>query len=122
MTTQELFEKVLQKLQVTAAGEDSQPEDIQLIQTRYSSLYRLLDSENLVSWDITNDIPDEVEMPLTMMLACHSGREFGIVGQAYANLVSEGALALTPMSWAERQIRRLMTKPYIAKPATSEYF
>jgi hypothetical protein len=122
MTTQELFEKVLQKLQVTAAGEDSQPEDIALIRSRYTSLYNLLDSEQLVSWDITNDIPDNVEMPLTMMLAAHSGREFGIVGQAYANLIAEGGLALTPMSWAERQLRRLMAKPYIPKPATSEYF
>ncbi len=122
MTTQELFEKVLEKLQVTAAGEDSQPEDIQLIESRYTSLFNLLDSEGLVSWDITDEIPDNVEMPLTMMLSAHSAREFGIVGQAYANVIAEGGLALPQMSWAERQLRRLMAKPYIPKPATSEYY
>jgi hypothetical protein len=122
MTPQELYEKTLEKLQVTAAGEDSQPEDIALVTARYTSLYDLLNSEGLVSWAVANDIPDNVEIPLTMMLACHSAREFGVTGQAYAELLAEGGLALPQMSWAERQMRRMAAKKYVPTRVQTEFY
>jgi hypothetical protein len=122
MTPQELKQKVLEKLQVTAAGEDSQPEDIQRVGARYESLYNMLNSEGLVSWAVTADIPDFVEIPLTAMLSCHCAKEFGVVGQAYAELLAEGGMSLPQMSWAERQFRRLMARKYVATRQSSEYF
>lgn len=122
MTLQELFEKTLQKLQMTAAGEPAEPEDTQLVGRRYASLYDMLNSEGLVSWAANGDLPDSVELPITAMLACHCAREFGVVGQAYAEILLEGGIALPQMSWAERQLRRLMARKYVPNSARPDYF
>ncbi len=122
MTPQELKSKVLEKLQVKAAGEDAQPDDVALVSARYESLYNMLNTEGLVSWPFGSDIPDSVEIPLVTMLACHSAREFGVVGQQYAELLAEGGMALPKMSWSERQLRRIMAKKYVPTRQASEYY
>jgi hypothetical protein len=123
MTLQEFYEKTLQKMQVTAAGESAAPEDTELVSDRYVSLYEMLNAEKLVSWPVTADIPDRVTLPLIAMLAAHCAREFGIVGQAYAGLIAEGGIALPGgMSSAEKQLRRIQAKDYVPTRAVSEYF
>jgi hypothetical protein len=122
MTLQELYRKTLERLGQVAAGEDAPPEDVQLVAGRYVGLYELLNSEELVAWAVDDPLPDYVEIPLVSMLACHCAREFGIVGGALAELMAEGGMSLPQMSWAERQLRRLMARAYVSQPATPEYY
>ncbi len=122
MTRQELYEKVLQKLGVIAAGESAAPEDTQLVEARYTSLYNLLNADDLTPWTGTGGLPDYGEIPVTTMLACHCAREFGVVGQRYAELLAEGGFQLPQTSWAERQLRRVVAKKYVATRAQSEYY
>jgi hypothetical protein len=122
MTLQDLYEKTLQRLQITAANEAAEPEDTAVVAARYVGLYKLLRAENLVNWAQTASPPDEVEIPLVAMLACHCAREFSIVDPLYSQLLSEGGLGLPQSSWAERLLRSLMSRPYVATRAQSEYY
>ncbi len=122
MTPQELYESALAKLHVTAAGEDSRPEDVAIVRTRYAEIYGLLNAEELVSWPVEGDIPDEAGIPLVTMLACHAAKEFGVTGAQYQELLAEGGMNLPQASWAERSLRRVMARRYVSTRMETEYF
>lgn len=117
MTLNELYRKTLEKLQVVAAGEPADPDDTQLIASKYTRVYNQLAGLNLVSWTDTGDVPDEAGEQLVMMLAYAAAREFGANGDP-----SEGAIGLPTPSLAERQLRHQLAGPYVSYPAASEYF
>lgn len=119
MTLTDLYRKALEKLQIAAAGEDTQPEDVQLIEDKYAAVYDMLLTKGLVSWAATADVPDFAVLPLTAMLAWSAAGEFGDDPSAYA---AEGAIDLPQESLAERQLKRQLAKAYVSYPATSEYF
>jgi hypothetical protein len=121
MTRTDLYRKALEKLKIAAAGEPVQPEDVQLVEDKYVSVYALLAAESLVSWGATDDIPDEAGIPMTDILACACAVEF-----SKPQDMLEGAIALHPKlggpSRAETQLRRLLHRPYIYTRSRPEYF
>lgn len=119
MTLVELYEKTLQKLHVTAAGESGEPEDTALIADKYVSLHGMLLVKGLVTWTVTAAVPDNAALPVISMLAYLSAAEFEIDPSP---LAPEGALDLPTPSLAERQLRGQLAKAYVAYPAASEYF
>jgi hypothetical protein len=119
MTLTDLYRKTLEKLTVTAASEDAEPSDVQLISSKYAALYDMLLTEGLVAWTVTEDVPEFAVLPLVAMLAYMSAGEFG---QDPARYAAEGALGLPQLSLAERQLRRQLAKTYVSHTAQSEYF
>lgn len=118
MTLTDFYRKVLEKLEVAAAGESAAPEDTALIASRYASIHSLLLANGLVSWAVDEDVPDEAVSPLIMAVAFEAADEFGDEKERYAS----GAIGLPQPSLAERQLRQLNARAYVSTPAQSEYF
>jgi hypothetical protein len=126
MTTTELRRKVLEKLQVIAAGEGVHAADGVLVQDKYESLHEVLLHNNLVEWTITEDIPTEYESLMTAMVAAECVDEFYAPPELKAAIIGSGKYGLSPQlggpSLAERQLRRLAAPSYAGEPVRSDYF
>lgn len=118
MTLVDLYQQVLDRLEVTAAGEAAAPEDTKVVRDKYPLLYDMLLTLNLVSWSASEDVPDFSVIPLTSMLAFACAKEFGKNPLDFV----DGALNLNPPSLAERQLRLQLARTYISHPVQSEYF
>jgi hypothetical protein len=119
MTRIQLYRKVLERLQVVAAGEQASADDTQLIAASYVIVYNQLAGLGLVSWALTEDIPDEAGEPLVNAICHKSAVEFGWPVGSFAN---EGAIGLPNSSLAERQLRQMHAREYVPYPAQPEYF
>lgn len=120
MTLRELYEQVLQQLEVTAAGEPSAPEDVAVVRDRYPKVYDMLLTKGLVSWGVTADIPEYAALPLVDILAYVCAKPFGKDETKYA---VQGALDLPAgQSIAELQLRRQLAPAYITTTQRTEYF
>ncbi len=119
MTLQELKYRVLLKLGVVAAGDSPNPDDGATVLLRYTALHALLRLNELVDWDVSEDIPDEFETPIVLMTAAECARDFG---DTDPGLQIEAKFGLPVPSPAERQLRQLNARTYVSKPAESEYF
>jgi hypothetical protein len=122
MTPIELRVAALQEASLLASGEPVEPEDDQLVAVKYQGLHDMLLTEGLVSWAVTEDIPEFAETALTMMLAAYIAPAFGVSGQKLMDLRAGGALNLPQPSLAERMLRRQLTKNYVSNPAKTEFF
>jgi hypothetical protein len=118
MTLTDLYRKTLEKLQVVAAGEPAAPEDSQLIAEKYVSVWNQLKTRGLVSWTVTEAVPEECAESLIKMLAYASSGEFDENPEEYA---AEGAIGMPSPSIAERDLRQLHAHDYVSTPAVSEY-
>jgi hypothetical protein len=121
MTKTDLYRRVLEDLRVVAVGESAPAEYVQLVAERYTSLYNTMVEKHIVSWGVTEDIPDEAALAVTAALAFVSATPFNKPANP-----AVGAIALTAAqggpSWAERQLRALLTTPYVYTRACPEYF
>lgn len=122
MTPVELRVAALQEASILASGEDAAPEDDQLVSVKYQGLHDMLLTEGLVSWAVTEDIPEFAETALTMMLAAYIAPAFGVSGQKLMDLRAGGALNLPQPSLAERMLRRQLTKNYVSYPVKTEFY
>lgn len=122
MTLLDLEEKVLQHLMVLSTNTNMEADDAAIVGDKYASLYQMLLTKNLVNWTEDDDIPDEVGVPVTMMLAYLCAPSFGVIGADYDRLRAEGALDLKPASIAEKQLRVQLVPTYISSPAQPDYF
>lgn len=118
MTLVDLYNLVLQRLEVTAAGESADASDVQVVAGWYASLYDMLLTKKLVTWGLTDDVPAFAVIPLVAMLAFLNARDFGKDPATYL----DGALDLPQPSIAERQLRTQLAKNYISHTACSEYY
>lgn len=118
MTRTDLYAKVLERLEVTAADESADASDTALIEDKYTALYDMLLTKRLVAWAATADIPDYAVMPLTSMLAFAAATEFGEDQARFA----DGILGANPPGLAEQQLRGQLARNYVSAPAQSEYF
>lgn len=119
MTLQELKYRVLLKLGVVAAGDSPNADDSAVVLIRYQALHNALTSRDLTNWNISDDIPEELELPLVAMVAAECARDFGNPDPA---LQAEGRFDLPQPSLAERQLRKAMARTYISTPVSVEYF
>lgn len=125
MTIIELRRKVLEKLQVNAAGEPIQSSDAQLVQGKYEALHDILLQDNLVDWVVSDEIPTAYGHTMVAMLAAECVNEFYCPDNLKATLLSEGKYDLpAPLgpSVAERRLRKLAAPGYNGEPAQPDYF
>lgn len=121
MTKTDLFRRVLEDLRVVAVGESAPAEYVLLVTERYDSLYNAMVEKGLVSWGANDDIPEEAALAVTAALAFVSAPPFN-----KPVLPQVGAIALPAAmggpSWAERQLKALLTPPFIYTRSCPEYF
>jgi len=122
MTPIELRTKVLQRLQVLAAGETPNADDGQIVSQRYAFVHDALLDMDLASWAIDEDIPEAVSIPVVNIVSYACASEFGIIGPLLGQLAIEGALDSDPVSAGERQLRKRQSARYADEPAQPEYF
>lgn len=119
MTLQELRYRVLLKLGAVAAGDSPSPDDAAVVLMRYQALHNTLTSRDLTNWNISDEIPDELELPLVAMVAAECARDFG---NADPGIQLEGRFDLPQPSLAERQLRKTMARTYASAPVSVEFF
>lgn len=119
MTLVTLYQRILEKLQVVAAGESGAPEDVQLVAAKYVSVWNQLKTRSLVSWAVTEAVPDEAAESIIKAVAYAASGEFD---EDPADYAAEGAIGLPQISIAERDLRQLHARDYVSSPAQAEYF
>lgn len=122
MTPADLKTNALRHLKVVAAHQDASAEDFATIGVYYTGLHAMLLVKGLVSWGLTESIPEACAQPVISMLAAMAADEFGVPEPRSAVLKAEGLLDLSPVSVAERQLRKALAAPYVVHPAVTEYF
>ncbi len=122
MTPAELKAATLAKLKVVPAGSTASAEDNTTIGDYYTRLHAMLVAKGLVEWALTEDIPERCAYPVMCMLAAMAADEFGVPDGRATELKIEGLLDMSPVSLAERQLRKALARPYVTHPVVSEYY
>lgn len=122
MTPIELRRKVLEKLQVVAAGEPVDAGDGLAVQAAYESLHEVLLQDNLIGWVVTEEVPTEYEWCVISMLAAELVDTFYCPPELKTKIFMEGKYDMSPTSLAEKRLRRLSATGFSGEPAESEYF
>lgn len=117
-----LKRKVLEKLQVVAAGEPVNASDGAIVQDKYEDLHEILLQDDLVEWVVSEDIPEAYGTAVVALLAAECVDEFHAPDSLKVKILLEGKYNATPTSFAERQLRKLAAPGYNGEPAESEYF
>lgn len=122
MTPAEIKLAALRRLKVVPAGQDASAEDFDTIGDYYSGLHAMLVVKGLATWMLTESVPARCEQPIIAMLSAMAADEFGVPEPRAAVLKAEGLLDLSPVSVAERQLRKAQAKAYVQHSVPSEYF
>lgn len=122
MTLNDLYRKTLERMQVAADGEPAQPSDLALVAEKYVDIFEMLQSRELADWDSQTDIPADVGLALTLMLAAYSADDFFVPEPRKSQLKAEGLLDGPVMSTAERMLRKRRAGSYISTTVKTEYF
>ncbi len=122
MTRNELYRKTLERLQVVADGEPSQPSDVQSVTKCYAEVFEILELKNLADWSSEQDIPPDAATAMTMVMAAHCAEDFGLPEPRKTTIKTEGLLDLPNPSLAERMLLKRSAGAYISTPAQPEYF
>lgn len=77
-TTQNLAERVLLRLRVTAAGETPSDDDANTVKDFYAGTFAEMEIDNLIYWDEAS-IPDEAFEALADFIAGRLAPDFGLV-------------------------------------------
>jgi hypothetical protein len=122
MTITELKRKVLEKLQVIAAGEGVQASDGALVLSKYESLHEVLLQDELIEWAASEDIPGSHEAIMVNMVAAECIDEFYCPDSLKISIVQQGKFDINPPSIAERRLRKLAAPGYSGEPAQPDYY
>lgn len=126
MTPIELRRKVLEKLQVIAAGESVHPSDGQLVQDKYEDLHEILLQDDLIEWVVSEDVPDAYQSIIVSMVAAECVSEFYVPQEVKVSILQEGKYDLPASiggpSIAERRLRKLAAPGFNDEPAQPDYF
>lgn len=121
MTRTDLFRRVLEDLRICPIGEPPAPEYVLTVQERYESLYNTMVEERIVSWGLSDDVPEEASLAVTAALSFFCAIPFNKPANPLVGAIRLPANQGGP-SWAERQLRSLVTPNYVYTPMRKEYF
>jgi len=122
VTLADLYQRTGAKLGIVRADESLSAEDGDLLGDTYASLHDQLLSEGLVTWSPTDDVPDWAAPILADMLASLVVDHFGLEEPRRSLVKIEGALGMSPVSLAERKLRRQLALPHVPQTVATEYF
>jgi hypothetical protein len=118
----DLFQRTGAKLEILRADESLDASDGDLIGDAYVSLHDQLLTEGLMTWSVTDDVPEWAVPILVDMLACMLVDDFGVEEPRRTVVKIEGVFGSSPVSPAERRLRRQLALPYVANNVEVENF
>lgn len=122
VTLADLYQRTGAKLGILRADESLAAHDGALIAATYASLHDQLLSEGLMTWGVTEAVPEWAAPIMVDCMASLLVDQFGIEEPRRTLLRTEGVLGHSPVSPAERKLRRQLSLPYVASPMPAEYF
>lgn len=117
-TREQLVNRALGVLGVAAAGQAPAPEDVKTIDELIEPLLAMLESQGVTEAVDPDEVPDEIYMPLAVLLADAAVVDFGMDRGTPDDPNSFAFKAAT----AERQIRAIQSGRPTYAPAVVEYF
>lgn len=113
-TLAQLYQRTGFKLGIIRAEESLSAEDGDLIGQTYEGLHDQLLTEGLMTWGVTDDVPEWSTPIMVEMLAAMLVDEFSVEEPRRTRIKIEGDLGKSPVSSAERRLRRQVASPYIS--------
>ena len=114
-TAAQIRDKAGFKLGVKALGQALENSVSSDLDDAYTEVYNRLRDEDLVSWDVAAEIPDEVVSPVVDLVAFSRVDEYGVSTERYQRIVSAA-------SQAEVRIRRSLQDDYFTNQNEASYF
>jgi len=121
-TLAEVFQRTGAKLEILRADETLDAADGDLISDAYASLHDQLLSEGLMTWGVTDDVPGWAVPIMVDMLAAMTVDDFGVEEPRRTVVKIEGIIGSSPVSPAERRLRRQLASPYVQNSVQTDYF
>ena len=123
MTPAELKNAVLERVGVVPAGGPYPADEVALITRKYTGIHAQLVTKKLVTWAITENVPDALQEPMVSILSFSVAAEYGVPEPRYTRLRLEGSIDDETPSLAERQLRKALSgAPHPASPVRAEYY
>ena len=122
MTKSDFYLRVLRELQVVPPNGRALPEDETRVEQAYESAHAYLLNRRRVAWGLSEDIPDEFVLPMTLIVANIAAAEFALPELERSRLMRDGELDAIPASLAERMLLKLLEAPYVSSTLPNEYY
>jgi len=114
-TAAEIRDKAAFKLGVKALGQALENSVSSDLDNAYIEVYDRLRAEDLVNWDSTADVPNDVVDPVVFLVAFARTVEYGVAGERYQR-IALGA------SQSETRIRRSLQDDYFTDENEAYYY
>jgi hypothetical protein len=122
VTRTDLLTAAARDLRILAGGGTLSGEQSVRLLEFYTSLHAMLLDKELVTWSLTEAIPEKCVVPVKGMLAALAVHWAGIGEPRRSELLRYGELDASPVSPSERMLRKALAPSYVEQPAHSEYF
>ncbi len=122
MTPAALKQAVLEEIGRAPAGGPYPPDDVAKVTEKYVTLHAELLAQGLVTWDITEEVPESCSGPVLAMLAFACAGVYGVGEPRYSRLRLEGSFGAAPQSLAEKKLRRALAVRFVSAPVETAYF
>lgn len=122
MTPSDLKSAALKEIGKVAFDETAPAEEFSLAGEKYVQLHSILLDENLATWAVDEDIPDNCSVPVTWMLCNLLTGPMQCENDVVSKYLALGSINGNPISQGERQLRRILAADYVPQVQTAEYF
>lgn len=117
-TRRQLVERALAALGVTAAGQPPSAEDVELVDGHLPPVLAMLQARGVLDDILPDEIPDEIYLPLAILLGDAATVDFGILRGSPDDPSTWAGKAMK----AESDIRVIIGGRPTYRPTTAEYF
>lgn len=121
-TLDNFYTEVLRELKVVEPNGTGSSEDRQRVVDAYPRIWEMLWNRDLVTWNVTDSIPDWAVIPLTKIAANIVAPRFAVSGERLLFLKADGEIDARVPSWAERQLRKQTSSEYIPSTLSNDFF
>lgn len=121
-TLDNFYTEVLRELKVVEPNGTGSSEDRQRVVDAYPRIWEMLWNRELVTWNVTDSIPDWAVIPLTKIAANIVATRFAVSGERLLFLKADGEIDARVPSWAERQLRKQTSSEYIPSTLSNDFF
>lgn len=122
VTLTDFYTRVLRELKVVPPNGTANAEDRQQVIDIYPHIHDLLLERDLIDFGVADSVPSRFVIPLSKITAYQLTSEFSVSEIMLSLLKSEGELDASPISKGERQLRKLMQRPYVESVVSNQYF
>lgn len=118
----DVYQRAGFKLEIIRATENLSAEDGDLIAKTYAGLHDQLLTDGTMAWGPTDEVPEWAVPIIVEMLAAMLVDDFGVEEPRRTTLRAEGIIGNSPVSPAERRLRRQLARTYVSNTVQVEQF